>query len=289
MVNKIDKGSMFMNLLKEKVTHRVFGKGKVVSQNESIITIDFENDSKRFVYPDAFGKFITLKNQDVADSLNEVISEKQEQEALLAKKEEEEKQKIALEQERQQQLADRKIHESSQIAFWLDEQEQENVFNDWSSSTGEVQSGPNKGRPNRAARLRSNSAALLTVRPGEQEESNRRIIGLYMVPDMFAGNEDEDGMVPAHENYRLQLTEEESEKMLFWKYYKNNRNPERMIWNSGKYRYYDNVGTVQILNDLIALRTDETAIAEAKNFLDYFIEMNLINTEEIPEADGALK
>src|SRR5699024_9926202 len=133
---KIDKGSMFMNLLKEKVTHRVFGKGQIVSQDESIITIDFENDSKRFVYPDAFGKFIILKNQDVADSLNEVISEKQEQEALIAKEEEERKQKIALEQERKQLLADRKIHLSSQIAFWLDKEEQESVFVDWHASTG---------------------------------------------------------------------------------------------------------------------------------------------------------
>src|SRR5699024_9690726 len=161
---KIDKGSMFMNLLKEKVTHQVFGKGQIVSQNESIITIDFENDSKRFVYPDAFGKFLILKNQDVADSLNEVISEKEEQEALLAKEEEERKQKLALEQERKQLIADRKIHESSQIAFWLDEAEQENMFTDWRSTTGEIQSGPNKGKPNRAVRLRPNSAALLTVR-----------------------------------------------------------------------------------------------------------------------------
>src|SRR5699024_4308032 len=221
--------------------------------------------------------------------LKAIISKREKEEEALAKEREEKERKEALEQERLQQLKDHKIHESSQIVFWLDDDETETVFTDWQTSTGEIQSGANKGQPNRAARLRPNSAALLTVRADDEAEEDRRILGLYMVNETFAGNHGEDGMVPAHTEHRIQLTEEEADKMLFWNYYKNKNNPKRMTWNSGRYRYYDNVWTVQILNDIIAMRTDEEAVAEAKNFLHYFIEINLIDTENIPEANGALK
>jgi len=280
---------MLMNLLNEKVTHNVFGTGKIVNQDESFITIDFNEDIKKFVYPDAFGTFIALKDREVADSLKAIIYKREKEEKALAKEQEEKERKEALEQERLQQLKDHKIHESSQIVFWLDDDEAERVFTDWQTSTGEIQSGANKGEPNRAARLRPNSAALLTVRGDDEAEETRRILGLYMVTETFAGNHSEDGMVPAHTEHRIQLTEQEAEKMLFWNYYKNKNNPKRMTWNSGRYRYYDNVWTVQILNDIIAMRTDEETVAEAESFLQYFIEMNLIDIENIPEANGALK
>src|SRR5690625_5428855 len=93
-------------------------------------------------------------------------------------------------------LENHKIHESSQIVFWLDKEEQQNVFTDWEAFTGEVQSGKNKGQPNKAARLGPNSAGLLTVRKSDQPETERRILGLYMVKETFSGNLNEDGMVP---------------------------------------------------------------------------------------------
>lgn len=278
-----------MNLINEKVTHDVFGKGKIVNQAESIITIDFNEDVRRFVYPDAFESFVSLKDEDIAKSLKKFITDQRIEEAALEKKREEEREQEALEQERLKQLENHKIHESSQVVFWLNEDEQEQVFTDWTVSTGEIQSGPNKGQPNRAARLRPNSAALLTVRKEDQEETERQILGLYMVNETFSGNLSEDGTVAAHENFKIKLTEQEANKMLFWNYYKNKNHPHRTTWNSGKYRYFDNVWTVQILQDIIALKTDEAEIKEVRNFLEYFIEMNLLDLDNIPAANGALK
>lgn len=152
-----------------------------------------------------------------------------------------------------------------------------------------IQSGVNKGQPNRAARLRPNSAGLLTAREAEQAETERRILGLYMVNETFSGNSSNDGMVPSHAEFRIKLTDEEAEKMLFWNYYINQNHPHRTSWNSGKYRYFDNVWTAQILKDIIALKTDEEQIKEVERFLEYFCKMNALDINNIPEANGALK
>src|SRR5690625_6792126 len=111
------------------------------------------------------------------------------------------------------------IHESSQIVFWLDEEEQKNVFTEWQVFTGEVQSGKNKGQPNRAARLRPNSASLLTVRAADQPETERQILGLYMVNETFSGNHNDDGMVLAHPEFSIELLEEEATQQILWYYY----------------------------------------------------------------------
>ncbi|HLR51741.1 MAG TPA: malate synthase [Candidatus Avamphibacillus sp.] len=280
-----------MNLINEEITHKTFGEGNIVDQDESFITIDFEEDTKKFVYPDAFGKFITLKDPDTAESFKKIISKMEQEE--LERKREKEKEQHALEQLRKSQPGKRagkpKIHESSQIVFWLDAEEQQNVFNDWQVSTGTVQSGKNKGQPNKPARVRPNSASLLTARKSDDPEKERRILGLYMVNETFTGELGDDGMVPAHAEFRIKLTDEEAEKMLFWNYYINKNYPHRMTWNSGKYRYFDNVWTAQILKDIIALKTDEKEVKEAENFLEYFCKMNALDMDNIPEANGALK
>ena len=95
--------------------------------------------------------------------------------------------------------------------------------------------------------------------------------------------------MPAHEKYRIKLTEEESEKMLFWNYYINKNYPNRTTWNSGKYRYFDNVWAAQMLKDIIDMRTDPEEVEEAEKFLNYFLQMNALEAEDVTEASGALK
>src|SRR5699024_10436629 len=105
----------------------------------------------------------------------------------------------------------------------------------------------------------------------------------------FSGQLSEDGIVPAHAEFRIELSEKEADQMLFWNYYLNKNYPDRTAWNSGKYRYFDNVWTAQILKDIIALKTDEEEIKHVQSFLQYFCKMNVIDIDDIPEASGALK
>lgn len=280
---------LIMDLLNEEITHKSFGEGAIIEQDDSFITIDFdEKGVKEFVYPDAFGQFITLKNPNAAETLKEDILEIEKEKEELEKQQQKERNQQALERKRRAELKNHKLHESSQIVFWLDEEDR-NVFTDWEVSTGKVQSGQNKGEPKKAARLRPNSAALMTVRKPDEPETQRQILGLYMVDDMFAGNLNENGMVPAHEEFRIKLTEQEAERMLFWDYYINKSYPDRKTWNSGKYRYFDNVWTAQILKDILALKKDEEEIKEVEKFLEYFCKMNALDRDNIPEAAGALK
>lgn len=279
-----------MDLLNEEITHKSFGEGAIIEQDDSFITIDFDEEGvKEFVYPDAFGQFISLKNPNIAESLQKDILKIEKEKEELEQQYQEERKQQALEHKRRAELKNHKLHESSQIVFWLDGEEQESVFTDWEVSTGKVQSGKNKGEPKRVARLRPNSAALLTVREPDEPETQRQILGLYMVNDMFTGNLNENGMVPAHEEFRIKLTDQEAEQMLFWNYYINKTYTDRMTWNSGKYRYFDNIWTAQILKDILELKRDETEINEVENFLEYFCKMNALDKENIPEPAGALK
>lgn len=278
-----------MNLINEEITHKVFGEGNIVDHEGSTITVDFNEEIRKFVYPDAIGKFIKLNDPNTAKTFMKIMTKREEELKEQERIREEARIQQELEEQRRERLKNLKIHESSQIVFWLDEEEQQHVLTDFAVSTGLIQSGKNKGQPNKAARLRPNSASLLTARGQDQAEEERRILGLYMVSETFSGDLSEDGMVPAHTDYRITLTEEESAKMLFWNYYINKSFPERIAWNSGKFRYYDNVWTAQILKDIIALRTDEESIKEAESFLEYFCRMNVIDIDNIPEASGALK
>lgn len=278
-----------MDLINQKITHKVFGEGSIVSHDDSLITVDFNNETKVFVYPDAIGDFITLKDEELAQSMKKVVRQLKSEEEELKKEEKEERKQKLIKKNQKRKLKNRRLHESSQAVFWLDEEEQEDIFETWEIGTGTVQSGANKGQPSRAARLRPNSAVILTARSEEQDEVERRILGLYMVTEVFSGNISDDGTVPAHEKYRIKLTEEESEKMLFWNYYINKNYPNRTTWNSGKYRYFDNVWAAQMLKDIIDMRTDPEEVEEAEKFLNYFLQMNALEAEDVTEASGALK
>ncbi|MFD0943006.1 malate synthase [Savagea faecisuis] len=277
-----------MNLIDETVTHKVFGEGQIVEQDEKTITVNFDEDVKKFVYPDAFKSFIMLQDRDLSERLEETLKKMRAEEARLEEKREKEFEQKMIQQQLRARLKNENVHESSQIVFWLNEEDDENIFEDWTVFTGTVQSGKKKGEPNRAARLRPNSMAVLTKRDAKEQEADRKIVGLFMVSETFIGSSNEDGFIPSHELFKIELTEEESEQMLFWNYYMNPRSPKRMAWNSGRYRYFDNVWGAQILRDVLNLRQDEEEQERLEAFFDYYCHLNLLDRETIPAANGSL-
>ncbi len=106
--------------------------------------------------------------------------------------------------------------------------------------------------------------------------------------EYFIGKFCEDGFIPAHSEFKLQLTEQESDKMPFWKYCSNEKTPERMTWNTGKYRYFDNEWVAQILRDIVSLKSDTEEQEITQKFFEHFCVMNRIVAEELPEPNGAL-
>lgn len=70
-----------MDLTNELVTHPVFGKGKIIDQESTRITIQFTKEIgvKQFIYPDAFEKYLNMCNPATAQSVLADLSTKKQQ------------------------------------------------------------------------------------------------------------------------------------------------------------------------------------------------------------------
>ena len=281
-----------MNLINKKVTHKQFGEGSIVNQNDTSVEIQFESENKRFVFPDVFGKHLKLHDTSDAKLIDEIIQEKemkQKEEELKKEKDKElHRKKLVLRWEHEKLMKNHKLHPESQMVFWCDTEEQSDALSEWKVFSGEIKSGNNKGNPNKPIRLHQNSAVLLTRRDASMSEEDRQIIGVYMVHEDFIGKLCEDGEIPAHSKYRIQLSEQESKELLFWNYYVNGNSPGKVSWKTGKYRYFENLWLAQILLDIISLKTDPEEKELASQFFNHFCKMNQIAAQELPDPNGAL-
>lgn len=281
-----------MDLINKEVTHKVFGKGQIVQLYDSVVEIDFGDERKKFVFPDAFGKFLKLQDKEAVQSIKRIIKMKEMEEEEEKRKLEEEKERLRKKQQIREELEklmkNHNLHPQSQVVFWCDEEEQRKAFSEWQVFAGVTKSGKNKGTPKKLSRLLPNSACLLTAKEADKPETERRIIGVFMVKEDFVGKLREDGYIPAHSKYRIKLNEIESNQLLFWNYYFNEKQPHKMVWNSGKYRYFNNVCMAQILRDIVSLKNNSQEKELAQQFFDYFCEMNEIDPDDIPEPSGGL-
>ena len=60
-----------MDLVGKKVRHKVFGTGTITAfdpataeNNSGYVTVEFAAKASKFLYPDAFGKFIVLEDEE---------------------------------------------------------------------------------------------------------------------------------------------------------------------------------------------------------------------------------
>lgn len=280
-----------MSLINKEVTHKVFGKGRITKCDDSFIEINFPSEpsgTKKFVFPDAFGPFLTPIGQGTADLVDKVKQEKRKKERE-ARDQRFKKMQLRLKREKGARKAKaRRAHPRSQSVFWCKPEEIKDIFTNWRIFTGVIKSGQRKGQPRRLARLKQNSACLITVREAGEPEAARRIMGVFMVNQFFDPAECKDGYIRAHSRYRLRLPEGISKKMLFWNYYADSRNPDRISWGSGRQRYFDNVWMAKILEDIILLVEEPQEQRRVQDFLEYFCKVNNLTKEEIPEPSGAL-
>ena len=60
-----------MQLLGQAVKHISFGKGVITDVSTKVVTVHFPQGEKRFLYPQAFAKFLTLKDEEKQEVINE--------------------------------------------------------------------------------------------------------------------------------------------------------------------------------------------------------------------------
>ena len=89
-----------MNLIGIKVKHAVFGTGVIIEKSDNNIVVEFAVKTTKFVYPDAFEKFINAEDADIQQTIIDGIHAA----------------KSATEQKRQAEEAARRAAEEQQLA-----------------------------------------------------------------------------------------------------------------------------------------------------------------------------
>lgn len=255
-----------MKLVGQTIKHKVFGTGIVSNKDDHILTICFPIGEKQFIYPDAFSKFLVLRDGNMQNEIQNLLYEKNAEKRA-------QQQIIQDEQERRKLLRSLKITPNSQAVFNLNNDDINDTFSSWTISTGCYLSGDSKGKPRTPHRLKPNSLCLLTHCGEDTIEQERRIIGAFMVEEDFFGKVCRDGVIKAHETYRIRLSSDN--EVLFWPYLEEN--PPEKPWGNVAFKYFNNVIARKILFDIKEALQDSSDSELMKEFYEYFCKINHIN------------
>ena len=73
-----------------KVTHKTFGEGIVTTREGNYINVSFGGVIKKFVYPDAFDKFLTVDDESILSAIKvDIDASKRAKQIIIDKKNEE--------------------------------------------------------------------------------------------------------------------------------------------------------------------------------------------------------
>lgn len=252
-----------MQLVGQTIQHKSFGKGIVTDWAENILTISFSAGEKKFIYPDAFSNYLTLKNSTMQKNIQSILKRQ-------ADVKEAQRQALQKEQTRNYLLRNFKIPPNSQAAFDIKPEQCGDLFSTWSVSTGTYVSGYSKGEVRIPDRLNPNSLCLLTRRENQAPESERRILGAFMVEEDFLGCDCRDGKISAHPIYRLNLPEEQ--RPFFWPYL--SQEPSQQRWGRVAFKYLPNETAEKILFDLKEALASTGDAGLAEQFYQYHRKLN---------------
>lgn len=252
-----------MQLIGQAIRHHVFGKGIVTGREKGTLTICFAQGEKKFIYPDAFSKHLTLRNQSMQQEIKDLLKKKDE-----AK--ETEQRMIQEEQERRRLLRNLKISPKAQAVFDIKAGQEEELFSTWTVATGCYLSGYSKGEPRIPDRLKPNSLCLLTKCEIGTAEKERRMIGAFMVGEDFLGSLCRTGIVESHPIYRLKLQPEN--QMLYWPYVA--QEPSAQRWGRTAMKYLSNEIVEAMLFDMKNILHSGAEAECAEQFYQYYCKLN---------------
>lgn len=346
-----------MELMNEKVYHKVFKNGTVIEFTGTYIIVKFDvkpvgkdTDTIKFLYPSAFDGFLTANNKFIQNEILADISARKEAE----QKEREERQHFRMSYTITKQQAKKKEKKykrenivfkcnycnggatERQIGFagvcskdmidynintagrswcsykdckcrkYLDSsltydeicEEYESgeflcyeskLLTDWQAYAGTDTNGENRGRHRKLNKVQKNSLCVLTTVEPNTPEETRFVFGVFLVDETHEGDEHEAGYVTTKSTYKLKLSSEEAHQILLWNYHKNPNDEDRAFWGSGLYRYITDTVSAQILKDIAIIKKGTTDEDLAKEFLEYYCQVNNVDLKTLPEPDGALK
>ncbi|NLU24299.1 MAG: hypothetical protein GXW99_06215 [Clostridiales bacterium] len=264
-----------MNINGQAIKHKTFGCGVVTDSTADTVTVCFPVGEKKFIYPDAFGAYLELRDTKMQRQITTLIARKEAEtsrQRLVEQKE----------QEHRQRLLNFTIAPNSHAAFHVAPEQTTEICRTYTVSTGRYLSGYSKGEPRIAERMKPNSVCLFTECP-RKIEKERRIIGACMVQEDFFGEDARDGWIQGHPDYRLSVPA--GSTMPFWQYFEQTTVHR---WGSMAFKYCSGTVMNRILADMVALCADTKQEESAIAFYRYFCRMNrlrpLVELEEEAEA-----
>lgn len=162
------------------------------------------------------------------------------------------------------------------------------MLRDWKASAGIVQTGEREGKPMRLLKVQPNSLAVLTTRKPYSSDDTRFIFAAFLVDESYEGDALEEGYVTTRSKWKISLTPQQAQKMLFWRYYINKNAPNKMVFGSGLHRYLSDYQAAQILRDITEVKTDPEEQEFAQNFFRHFCTINGLHPDDIPLPSGPL-
>lgn len=293
-----------MKLVGEIVTHKAFGKGKIVGFENNNVTVSFEkgNLEKKFVYPTAFEAFLKLENEVLNTHVNE---EHQLVKATEMKDRKDFENRVKLKSIQSAKVNKPNYVDKCNIAFKFNYCEcdaVETVSEDykyvcyegqpedtWSVNTGIVQSGKNKGKSMVLKNVSANSLAILTTKLPHAPEEERFIFSVFLIDENYSVTSKGDGYVKANPKYKMAFTLEEAQMLKFWEYYFNPNKPDKIVLGSALHRYFSDEQAAQVLLKICEIKagTEDEAFAQA--FFEYFCSIKGLENNRISPAKGGLR
>jgi len=159
---------------------------------------------------------------------------------------------------------------------------------EWKAQGGIVQRGENKGKPMKVKNVKRGSLCVLTTRDPGSIEEDRYIFGVFVVDSTYEGDNRTEGFVTTNSEYKLELSPKEARQMLFWNYYFNENKEEKIVWGTGLHRMLTDIQSAQILRDIVEIKKDTQDEYLAQEMFDYYCEINRVDKNNIPLAEGAI-
>lgn len=263
-----------MELTNKNVRHRYFGKGTICELEDSVLSVRFASGVKKFIYPDAFRTFLVPDDEKCKNYVNNVLEE-------IDREIKQDRENERLRHEKLHRLKKLPAHAKAQAAFGFIENDVNEALDNWSVFTGKYRSGYNRGEPRIPTRINPNTACMMTFCEDRKVEEDRYIFGVFMVKDDYIGSECYDGIIDAHDKFRIILDVNERKNFKFWKYF-DDASDKTPKWGYVEVKYFSNITMAHILSDILNVKkgTDEQQLCE--DFLEYFCKLNKIEKASIP-------
>lgn len=147
---------------------------------------------------------------------------------------------------------------------------------DWVASAGRHQSEKRNDKPIKMTNARVNRLCVLTTKQHGQIEIERSIFAAFIVSEVEVGNENKEGNVHAHPEYRIELTPEEAKSVFFWDFHKNKSKPEMPFWGSGLLRYITDVQSIHILEAMLKAAVETEKKDRIREMLEYYCRVTAV-------------